>query len=333
MRHARTLAFMLAVSAIAATAPAVSAEWKPTKPIEFVVSASPGGGTDQFARTLQSVLQKYELVDVPVIVTNKGGGAGAETFMTGKLVGNDPNKLLFGNNNAWLLPMKAKVGYTMSDMTPIAVLAGDEFVLWVPKDSPYQSVKALLEAGKEKPGALKVGGTQSKDGDQILIELVQDASGAKFVYVPFKSGSEAAVQLAGSHIDANTNNPSENLGQWKAGAVKPLCVFAAEPIPDTRKIAGDAALSDIPTCTSQGLPISDYVLPRTVFGSGKLTDEQKAYYVALFAKVRETPEWKAFLDNTAQVDLFVTGADLDALIKADADSARSVFDRAGWTVN
>lgn len=332
MRQILTIASLLVTSAVA-FAPAAMAEWKPAKPIELIVSAGPGGGSDQFARTIQSIVQKYKLVDVPVIVANKGGGAGAETFLVGKTDGGDPNKLLFGNNNAWLLPMKAKVGYALADISPVAALAGDVFVLWVPAQSPHQDVKALLDAAREQPGSLKIGGTQSKDGDHILTKLIEEASGAAFTYVPFKSGNEAAVQLAGGHINANTNNPSENLGQWKAGLVKPLCVFAPAPIADNRKVAGDQALSDIPTCTSQGLPIENYILPRTIFGTRGLTDEQKAFYVNMLSKARETPEWKAFLENTAQIDLFASGAELDTLIKADADGAKRVFDREKWTVN
>ena len=51
--------------------------------------------------------------------------------------------------------------------------------------------------------------------------MIQDATGVKWIYVPFQGGSAAAVQLAGGHIDSNTNNPNENIGQWKAGQVKP----------------------------------------------------------------------------------------------------------------
>ncbi|WP_420177483.1 Bug family tripartite tricarboxylate transporter substrate binding protein [Kerstersia gyiorum] len=325
----------LAVAALLATqgaAYAADTAWQPSKPIEFVVSAGPGGGTDQFARVVQSIVEKHKLLNVPVIVSNKGGGAGAETFMAGRASRGDAHKLLFGNNNAWLLPMKAKVAYSMNDLTPLAVMAGDDFILWVPAASPYQTVESLLAATREKPRQLKLGGTQSKDGDHILTELINEASGGQFTYVPFKSGSEAGVQLAGSHLDANTNNPSENLGQWKAGGVRPLCVFSASPLDDQRKIAGEMSLSDIPTCASQGLPIEDYVLPRTIFAPGDVKPEVVAFYTDLLAKVKDTDEWRQYLANTAQSDLFATGADLDALIEADAAMAHRVFEKEGWLV-
>lgn len=326
---------MLAAAAVLVTqgtAMATGAGWAPSKPIEFVVSAGPGGGSDQFARVVQSIAEKHKLLNVPVVVSNKGGGAGAETFMAGRASRGDTHKLLFGNNNAWLLPMKAKVAYGMNDLTPLAVMAGDDFVLWVPAASPYRTVESLLAATREQPRQLKLGGTQSKDGDHILTELINEASGGQFTYVPFKSGSEAGVQLAGSHLDANTNNPSENMGQWKAGGVRPLCVFSSKPLQDDRKVAGDMSLADIPTCASQGLPIEDYVLPRTVFTPGNVQPEVVAFYIDLLAKVRDTDEWRQYLANTAQSDIFATGSELDALIAADAAMARRVFENQGWLV-
>ena len=111
----------------------------------------------------------------------------------------------------------------------------------------------------------KMGGSQSKDTDQTLTSMIQDATGAKFIYVPFKSGGEAAVQLAGGHIDSNVNNPNENIGQWKAGMVKPLCVFSpAAPAPRA-KVFEDKGWSDIPTCKEAGLPIETFQMPRTVW--------------------------------------------------------------------
>lgn len=324
--------FAIAIMATVLAGPAV-AQWAPTKPLEFVVGAGPGGGTDQFARTVQTAIQKHHLLDVDVIVTNKPGGAGAETFMYGITSGNDPHKLLYGNNNAWLLPMKAKVGYKMSDLTPIASMAADEFILWVKADAPYKNVHDLIEAAKTASPKLKLGGTQSKDGDEILTRLIAERSGADFTYIPFKSGSEAAVQLAGGHIDANTNNPSENVGQWKGGTVRPLCVFSSKRMSTTEKVTETQGFSDIPTCTEEGLAIADYQLPRTIFAAGKLTDDQLAFYVDLLREVGETPEWKDYVAKTGQTDGFLAGSDFQKLIERNEGDSRQIFEKEGWMVN
>src|SRR2546422_520726 len=129
---------MLSAGAIAVlfAAPA-AAEWRPSKPIEFVATAGPGGGTDNLARTVQSIIVKYKLTDQPVVVVNKGGGSGAEGYTYGKALAGDPYKVIFGTSNAWQQPMVSRVAFKHTDLTPIAAMAQDEFLLWVKQDAPY----------------------------------------------------------------------------------------------------------------------------------------------------------------------------------------------------
>ncbi|MBA8841005.1 tripartite tricarboxylate transporter substrate-binding protein [Ochrobactrum sp. RH2CCR150] len=308
------------------------AEWKPAQDLEFVAGAGPGGGTDLFARTIQSIIQKYDLADVDIVVTNKPAGAGSEAFMYGVTGGKDPHKLLFGNNNAWLLPMKAKVGYSMDDLTPVASMAKDGFLLWTNKDRPYETYQDVVNAAKDPSTPLKSGGTQSKDGDEILVRMIANEAGGNFIYIPFKSGSEAAVQLAGGHIDINTNNPSENVGQWAGGAVRPICIFAAAKLEDNEKVYDGLGFGDIPTCASQGSKIQSYEIPRTIFSAAKLTEDQQAYFHDLLSKVREKPEWQAYLKKTMQGDLFLQGPELQTYIDQDSAAAKAVFEREGWLV-
>ena len=77
-------------------------------------------------------------------------------------------------------------------------------------------------------------------------------TGAKFSYLPYKSGGEAATQLVGGHTDSNVNNPSENLEVWRAGQVRPLCVFDRERISYTAKVTDTQSWHDIPTCKEEG---------------------------------------------------------------------------------
>jgi tripartite-type tricarboxylate transporter receptor subunit TctC len=311
---------------------AADAAWKPTQPIEFIVTAGPGGGTDNFARVVQSVITKYKLTDQPVIVLNKGGGSGAEGFLFGKGAVGDPHKVTFGTNNEYLLPLIAKLAWKGDDLTPIAAMAMDEFILWVSANSEFKDAKSYLDAVKAKPSTFKMGGSQSKDTDQTLTSLVSAATGTKFLYVPFKSGSEAAVQLAGGHIDSNTNNPSENLGQWKGGAVRPLCVFSPQRLAAGPKVTATMSWSDIPTCKESGVPIDQYQQPRTLWLPPGVPADAVAWYVDLLAKVRATPEWKEYIERSAQTDIFLNGAELKAFMSGDEQRARKVFEQEGWLV-
>ena len=81
-----------------------------------------------------------------------------------------------------------------------------------------------------------MGGTGSKREDQVLTVFMEKKTGAKFLYLPYKSGGEAATQLVGNHTQANVNNPSENLEVWRAGQVRALCVFDKERIAYKTKV-------------------------------------------------------------------------------------------------
>ena len=231
---------------------AAAADWKPTKPVEFVVPSGAGGGTDQFARLVQSIIVKHKLMDQSIIVTNKSGGAGAEGFLDVAAAAGDPHKVVFGTNNAYLLPLVLKVPYQYSQLKPVVMMALDEFLIWVPADSPFDSPTAYLDAVKADPAKFIMGGSQSKDTDQTLNELINKTYGTKLAYIPFKSGGEAATQLAGKHISSNVNNPNENISQWRAGQVKALCVFAKERMKYKDKVTATLSTSLVPTLRECG---------------------------------------------------------------------------------
>jgi len=318
-----------AATLLAGAAPAQTA-WQPQKPIEFVATAGPGGGTDNLARAVQNIVTKYKLTDQPVVVVNKAGGSGAEGYVYGKASAGDPYKVIFGTSNAWQQPLVSKVAFNYTDLTPIAAMAQDEFLLWVKQDAPYKTATDFLKAAAS--GDFKMGGAQSKDTDEVLTRLIEKAAHVKFTYIPFKSGAEAAVQLAGGHIDSHVNNPSESLGQWRGGTQRPLCAFSPKRLPQGPKVTATEGWSDIPTCVEQGLAISQYEQPRTVWLPGKVSADQTAFYQDLMKKVQATPEWKDYIEKTSPVDTFLTGDAFDKFIKDDLEHLKQVAAEQGWLV-
>jgi len=97
----KTAVVLLVAATALASAVAAHAAWQPQKPIEFVATAGPGGGTDNLARAIQGIITKYKLTDQPVVVVNKAGGSGAEGYVYGKVSAGDPSKVIFGTSNAW----------------------------------------------------------------------------------------------------------------------------------------------------------------------------------------------------------------------------------------
>ncbi len=329
MKHTVSLACIM-VAAFGVAAPAMAFE--PNRPVEFVVTAGPGGGTDIFARTIQSIIAKYELMKAPVVVTNKGSAGGAEGFVYTAGYKGDSYKLAFGTNNAYLLPVRAKVPYKSADLTPVAALASDEFILWVNGKADIKTGTDFVAKAKES-GNYKVGGSQSKDVDQILTSMINDATGAKLGYIPFKSGGEAAVQLAGEHIAANVNNPSENLGQWQAGMVKPICVFKSEKLKSAGKVVGEQGWGDIPTCKESGIAVDNYAMPRTVWLPAGVEKDVVDFYAGVLKKVSETPEWAKYIADTSQSSDYMAGTQLADFIKANEASVTEVLKREGWLAN
>lgn len=333
MSPLRSAAAVALIIASLFAAPAAAA-WQPSKPIEFIATAGPGGGTDNIARTVQSIITKYKFSDQPIVVVNKGGGSGAEGYTYGKSQVGDPHKIIFGTSNTWQQPMVSKVPYKHTDFTPIAALAQDEFLLWVKMDAPYQSAADYINAVRAKPpGTFKMGGAQSKDTDEVLTRIIDKTANVKLTYIPFKSGAEAAVQLAGGHIDSHVNNPSESIGQWKGSTQRPLCAFSPQRLPVGPKITQTQGWHDIPTCMEGGLNVVQFQQPRTMWLPSKVTPDQVAFYVDMMRKVQGTPEWKEYVERTSQTSVFLTGEEFNKFMNGDIERIHKIAAEEGWLVN
>src|SRR5947207_12877172 len=287
------LLLMLLAGTLLATS---AAAWEPTKPIEFVVPAGTGGGADQMARLIHGIAEKHKLSPRPIIVVNKSGGAGAEGFLHVKGQKGDAHTIIITLSNLFTTPLHTGVPFSWKDLTPVARLALDQFILWVNAETPYMTAKDYMAAVKEnagKPSQKKMGGTGSAQEDQIItIQIQQAVEGTKFTYVPFKGGGEVCVNLVGKHVDSTVNNPIECVSHWKAGRVRPLAVFDAAriPVPEWK---------DIPTVKEAlGADIT-YLMLRGVFGPPDMPKQALAWYQDLLKKVADTPEFKDYMQQGA----------------------------------
>ncbi|MBL8538865.1 MAG: tripartite tricarboxylate transporter substrate binding protein [Betaproteobacteria bacterium] len=329
-RRPAALVAAAVLAGVSAASPAVAA-WEPTKPIEFVVPAGTGGGADQMARLIQGIVTKYGLTNQPLVVVNKAGGAGAEGFLdvTQKSKG-DPHKIIITLSNLFTTPLATGTPFNWKDMTPVSMMALDQFVLWVNAEKPYKTVQEYLAAAKAAgPGKFKMGGTGSKQEDQIITVGLEKATGAKFTYVPFKGGGEVAVQLVGNHIDSTVNNPIEAVSQWRAGQLRPLCVFDDERIPYKQKITDTQSWNDIPTCKEAGVNL-DYVMLRGIFMPSGVTPEQVAYFQNLMKKVRETAEWKEFMEKGAFNQTTMAGDEYKSWLAKAEGAHKQLMEEAGF---
>ena len=309
---------------------ATSMAWEPTKSVEFVVPAGAGGGADQMARLIQGVIAKNNLMKQPMVVINKGGGAGAEGFLDVKGANKDPHKIIITLSNLFTTPLATGVPFNWKDLTPVKMMALDQFVLWVNAETPYKTAKEYVEAVKAAgPNKMKMGGTGSKQEDQIITVAIEKESGAKFTYIPYKGGGEVAVQLVGKHVDSSVNNPIEAVEQWRAGKLRPLCVFDDKPMPYKAKITATMSWGDIPTCMSQGLKV-DYQMLRGIFMAPGVSKEAVDYYVQLLNKVRATPEWKDFIEKGAFDQTALVGEEYRTWVAKEEQRHLTLMTEAGF---
>jgi putative tricarboxylic transport membrane protein len=328
MRIQRLVISSAIAAAVSIAAPASA--WEPTKSVEFVIPAGTGGGADQMARLIQGIVAKHNLMKQSLIPINKSGGAGAEGFLEVKGSKGDAHKIIITLSNLFTTPLATGVPFNWKDLTPVSMLALDNFVLWVNAETPYKAPKDYLEAVKKAgPNKFKMGGTGSKQEDQIITVAIEKASGVKFTYVPFKGGGEVATQLVGKHVDSTVNNPIEGVSQWRAGKLRALCVFDGQRMPYKEKVTDSMAWGDIATCKESGIPM-EYTMLRGIFTSPGVPKEAVEYYVNLFKKVRETPEWKKFMADGAFNQTFMAGKEYADWVAKAETLHRDLMKEAGF---
>src|SRR5499427_5253753 len=118
-----------AIPLFAVSAPSLAA-WEPTKPVEIIVAAGAGGASDQMARMMQAAIQKNKLMKQPMVVTLKGAASGGEALIYMNSSVGDPYKVLIAYSLIYMLPLSAKIPFNWRDLTPVSVIAFDQFVLW-----------------------------------------------------------------------------------------------------------------------------------------------------------------------------------------------------------
>src|SRR5216683_2896221 len=301
----RTVGLLLAAVLTAGVPGAAQAAWEPTKPIEFVIPAGTGGGADQMARLISGIAEKHKLSPQPLIAINKSGGAGAEGFLYVKGKKGDAHTIVITLSNLFTTPLHTGVPFHWKDLTPVARMALDQFILWVNAETPYKTAKEYIAVVKERSGGgnrMKMGGTGSAQEDQIITIQLEQALGIKFTYVPFKGGGEVCVNLVGKHVDSTVNNPIECVSHWKAGRVRPLGVFDAAHIPDP-------AWKEIPTIKEALGADIQYLMLRGIFGAPDMPKDAVAWYVAFLRKVFDTPDFKKYMEEGALKPAFATGAE------------------------
>jgi len=260
-----------------------AAEWKPSKPIEFVAPFAPGGGSDVLARSIASIIEGEKLCPQPLIVVNRAGGSGLVGTTAVAQQKGDPHVLLtFIPGQAQAALVAGKGAPTFRELTLICNLALDEQLIVVKADSPFKTIRDIIAEAKKRPGELTIGGTGAGQDDQICQRLFERSAGIKFRYVPFKSGGECITALLGGHVNMIWANPPEFVPQWEAKMVRPVAVAKSTRMAD---------FSDVPTLKEVGHDVT-YFFYRGIAAAQNIPAEASAFYENMFKRMAESSAWK-----------------------------------------
>ena len=258
-------------------------EWKPTKPIQFIIPYAPGGGSDVLGRSIANIISTDKLCPVPLIVVNQAGGSGTIGTTSVAQAKGATNMLLTFISGQVAGPLVAGKGAaTYHDLTLIAGLAIDEQLIVVKTDSPFKTIEDVVAAAKKNPGTLTVGGTATGQEDHMCNRLFERAADLKLRYVPFNSGGECIVALLGKNVDMIWANPSEFVPQWDAKMVRPLAVAKETRIPE---------FPDCPTFKEKGYNVT-FKMFRGIAAPPGIPAELAAYYENLMKRMSGTAGWK-----------------------------------------
>ena len=257
--------------------------------LEIVAPATPGGGWDTTARSVQKVLTDQKLVKNNINVVNKPGGGGEVGFKYTN--GKDANHLAINSSLLITNKLLGTSDLTYKDFTPLAILSTEWEAVVVPADSPFKNAKQLMQKLKKEPRSLKISVAPSLGNDDHLAFV--DAAKTfgvnvkKLNFLVVGSGGDTVNDLLGHHVDVATMSVSEAEEQYKAGKFKILAITADKRMDE---------LKDVPTWKEQGV---DVVFPhwRGIMGPPDMTKDQIAYWDDKLSKMVKTDQWKKILKN------------------------------------
>jgi tripartite-type tricarboxylate transporter receptor subunit TctC len=313
------LALGFGLTALSAALPAHA--WEPKKPVEFIIMAGAGGGADQIARLLQSLIEQKKLSPQPFIPINKAGGSGAEALRYLQDKAGDEHTLLVTLNSFYTTPIIQKnLGVDVTKFTPIGRMALDTFLLWVNEDSEVKSLDEWVKSVKASDNYV-VGGTGSGQEDSILFAMLGSQYDLKNLnYVPFPGGGTVAKNLIGKHITATVNNPSEQMEFWRAKQSRPVVQFTDERM---------EVFKDVPTAKELGVDIT-YYMQRSINAPPEMSKEAQQFYINVFEQLYNSPEWQKYCESEGlSCTEWVAGTDLAAFHEAQLKRHEALIAKVG----
>jgi putative tricarboxylic transport membrane protein len=324
MAITRSMLKLLVGSVLAAgLAGTAVAQTFPSKSIELVVPTSAGSGTDIYARALADIVRKEKLLPQQFVIQNRTGGGSVLAYNYFKTKKGDPHVMLAATGTIVIMATRADVAIPLEHYTPIALFAVDPQAIMVGADSPFKTLKDLVEAARKQPDTIVCAITNPLGSGRLVVHLLEKAApGAKFKFVTFKGGGEAVTAVAGGHAHFTTENLSEGLGLVEAKKLRALALTSHKRMP---------ALPDMPTATELGYKVEAGTLRGFVMAAD-VPKEAAAVMEAALEKAFKTQAWRDHARRNYYEDRYMGSVEYAKFLQDRMQEYRDFFQAVGAAV-
>ena len=309
----------LAVGAAGALPHAVWAQGGtyPNRPIELIVPAGAGGGTDVLARAFAEAARKH--LPQPITVINRPGASGM--IGHGEMINAKPDgyKLAIVFAEIAIVPHLGQTKLSYEDFIPIARLNADPAAITVRADSPWKTIEEFLAASKAKPGEVKMGNSGPGSIWHLAHAALEEKVGVKYNAIPFSGAAPAVLALVGGHVDAVAVSPGEVAAQVAGGKLRTLVVMA------DKRVKG---FDNVPTLKERGIDLSIGTWRGLAAPKGT-PPEVIAILAEATRKAADEPVIKEALDRLSMGQAYADGEAFRAAMKQDNEVFRQLVVKLG----
>lgn len=300
------------------------AQYKPSKPVEFVTHTGPGGGGDVLARFIANTIEKENLAPVRMQVVNKTGGGGltAMAYLAEKK-GDDHAIAVF--SGIWYTNplMRKEAKFSMKDLTPLVRLVMEPALIAVKADSSIKTLKDFIDAAKQKPGEMKQSAGSLGSRDWLVRQLLMKKTGANWAYISFPGGGERIAALLGGHVNMMVVEPQEAGEHIRAGNMRVIAQVSDKRL---------AAFPNVPTIKEAGFDIVNVPQARGIVAPPGIAPDVIRYWEDLFARLVETPTWKKYLADNHFESALLRSAELGKFGEDYINTTRNILVEGGVKV-
>ena len=287
--------------------PAAAPTFKPDKPVTIIVPFAAGGSSDMLGRAIEKVWNKH--CPQPVQIVNKTGGGGIEgaRFVTRAKPDGYTLVLGYGSGHDLVMPHLQKMEYDpFKDLVPIARMSMHSVVVLVPENSPYKSVKEIVDWAKKENKPVTAAVSTTAGAVDIVMRGIGKSTGITVTPIPHAGGSQAITTLMGGQTMMGGGHPAEIIPQLKANRVRPIGIATPER---------DPALPNVPTLKEQGINFYTWGSVKGMAAPKGTPPEIIAYYSDLFKKISEDPDFKKIMADLVQPIQYQNATEYAAFMK------------------